>query len=270
MRIQIGDASIYYEVEGQGPPLLLVHGGGVDLETWEDMVPLLRGAFTVYRCDLRGFGRSATPEGGVVRAEHWIEDLRGFVTALSLDPVAVAGWALGGCLAAGLAGRHPELVSWIAMIGSPGPTRQPGMSGIRARENLIGAGASADEIVEETFEFTRSAFSPAALERDPQVADRLKLALKRNFRRNYAELMLAFADAITTSETLRKVRCPSLVVVGEHDVRTPVEMSVDIAKALEHAYLRVFRDCGHFYGYEQPQRTAEALIDFHRFATVRA
>jgi pimeloyl-ACP methyl ester carboxylesterase len=151
------------------------------------------------------------------------------------------------------------------MLGSPGPTRRPKMGGIQSREELVRAGATPDEIIERTFEYTRAAFSPAALARNPRAADSLKAALRRNFPANYSELVKAFSDAIPSLLELGQVRCPALIVVGEDDARTPPDMSVEIAKAIDGAYLKVLRECGHFYAYEQPEACARTIIEFDRF-----
>ena len=60
MQKQIGDLNVNYRIDGNGPPLVLVHGGGADLISWEEMVPGLAEHFTVYAYDLRGFDRTTS------------------------------------------------------------------------------------------------------------------------------------------------------------------------------------------------------------------
>src|SRR5438034_240133 len=61
---------------------------------------------------------------------------------------------------------------------------------------------------------------------------------------------------------LGEIRCPTLIVVGEHDARTPVAMSEDLNKAITTSFLKIVPNCGHFYSYEQPERVCEVMTTF--------
>jgi pimeloyl-ACP methyl ester carboxylesterase len=77
MRISVQDLEIEYEKSGERPPIILVHGGGLDLETWEDMVSDLDTIFTVYRFDMRGFGKAVRLSDKELSMSIWADDLRG-------------------------------------------------------------------------------------------------------------------------------------------------------------------------------------------------
>jgi pimeloyl-ACP methyl ester carboxylesterase len=265
MNVDAGGLSTHYEVDGSGPPIVLVHGGGIDLETWEDMVPLLTGRFTVYRYDLRGYGKTGCPPGHKVVGQDWVTDLRNLIDALGLQAPGIIGWAMGGCIGAMLAAQFPDSAGYIAMLGSPGPRERPKIEGIRARESMINSGASPREILAATFEFTRAAFSPAVLAENPQAADRLRAAMERNLPENYTDLVSAFAAATPKADTLERIRCPALILVGEHDARTPVQMSNEICKHIDRSFLKVLQNCGHFYPYEQPRICARYISEFAQF-----
>ena len=63
-------------------------------------------------------------------------------------------------------------------------------------------------------------------------------------------------------DRLGEIRCPTLIVVGEHDARTPVAMSEDLNKAIPTSFLKIVPNCGHFYSYEQPERVCEVMTTF--------
>lgn len=244
-------------------PLVLVHGGGLDGDAWEDLVPLLESRFTVYSVDLRGYGRSrVAADAPAIRVDDWIEDLRALLDADDLRRAGIIGWAMGGSIAARFAARYPERTSFIALLGMPGPLSPVNVSGIREREALVAQGVSAEEIVERTFDYTRASISPAVLARTSRPAERMRAALIRNVNSRYGELARAFAESVATVEILQQVRCPALVAVGEHDLRTPVAMAVEITRYLQHGYMKVLADCGHFYPYEQPQECARIITEF--------
>jgi len=89
------DMTLYYEVEGEGEPLILVHGLLGSAADWRRFVPLLAGAYRVIALDLRGHGRTNNPQGRL-RNHLLRDDLLGFMRALDLARAAVIGYSLGG------------------------------------------------------------------------------------------------------------------------------------------------------------------------------
>src|SRR5580704_5535567 len=68
-RLPVSGADLYFEIEGSGPPVVLVHGFSLDARMWDDQVPALRDIATVIRYDVRGFGRSSMPDADVLYAQ---------------------------------------------------------------------------------------------------------------------------------------------------------------------------------------------------------
>lgn len=254
---------LHCEVTGSGKPLVLVHGGGLDGGAWEDLVPLLKPRFTTFCIDLRGYGRSQpAADAPPVLADDWIEDLCALLDAYGLRRAGIIGWAMGGSIAARFAARYPSRASFIAMLGTPGPLTPVKVSGISERAALVAQGVPAEEIVDRTFEYTRASISPTVLAKTSRPAERMRAALIRNVNSRYGELTLAFAESVATVDVLQQVKCAALVAVGEHDLRTPVEMSVELCRYLDRGYMKVMADCGHFYPYEQPQECARIIAEF--------
>ncbi len=123
-------------------------------------------------------------------------------------------------------------------------------------------GATPEQIVAETFEFTKRAFSPFSLEHNPAAIEALRQEHLRNNPRNYLEMLEANEHRPAIGDRLGEIRCPTLIVVGEHDARTPVAMSEDLNKAIPTSFLKIVRNCGHFYSYEQPERVCEVMTTF--------
>lgn len=116
MQIEVNGISIHYETAGQGRPLLLLHGNGETHAIFDKAVPLLAERFTVYALDTRGHGQSSP-----VSEYHYAdmaEDVRCFLSALSLERPALYGFSDGGIVGLLLASAYPQLLSQLVVSGA--------------------------------------------------------------------------------------------------------------------------------------------------------
>ncbi|AKI99728.1 alpha/beta fold hydrolase [Archangium gephyra] len=106
-------ARLHYELQGDGFPVVLLHGGLLDLRLWDTQVGPLAQHFTTLRYDQRGFGRTVAPEGQPY-APH--EDLRALLDHFSMDRAHVVGLSFGGRVALDFALAFPERVSCLVLV----------------------------------------------------------------------------------------------------------------------------------------------------------
>jgi pimeloyl-ACP methyl ester carboxylesterase len=107
--IEVNGVDLYYESQGEGPPLVLVHGSWVDHTNWQETAALLADSYRVITYDRRGHSRSERPDGPTRRRENE-DDLAALIEALGCAPAHVAANSYGGLIALGLAARRPELL----------------------------------------------------------------------------------------------------------------------------------------------------------------
>ena len=263
MFTQVGECNVYYDVSGEGEPLILVHGTGADANSFEDMIPLLTKHFKVYAYDMRGFGRTIRPGEIPLSDDLWANDLSALMGKLEIKQAALAGWSLGGRVVMNFALRYPDMVSQLVLIGSasPLPTTTPmDRSGFEMRRRLAEEGASIEEIVEKTFEFSKSAYSPYSVQNKPDAVEKLRQTFLRNDPKSYADVIKA--TAADTGPKLGDIKSPTLIIVGDGDTRTPVEMSEGLNRAIPNSYMKIIENCGHFYPFEQPEETCRVMINF--------
>lgn len=133
-RHRVNRTTLYAEVRGSGPAVLLIHAGGEDAEEWRPIAERLTG-FTVVTYDRRGTlrsGRDDWPGGGSM--QH-ADDAAGLIEALGLGDVLVFGGSAGGIVALQLALRHPKLIR-RALVYEPGYFRQvPGGGDVQRPAN---------------------------------------------------------------------------------------------------------------------------------------
>ena len=111
---QINGAALWYEVSGEGEPLLLLHAGICDAGMWDEHVEPLSARFRVIRYDQRGFGRSDLTDGPF--AAH--DDARALLAYLSVDRPHVLGVSMGGTVALNLILAYPECVNALILVST--------------------------------------------------------------------------------------------------------------------------------------------------------
>ena len=264
---QIGDLNVHYNVHGEGYALVLLHGGGSRAQTFEEMVSLLAKSFRVYTYDLRGFGETRRPSELKLSYELWRQDLWRFLDAFGIEKVALGGWSLGAGVGLDFTINHPDRVSHLIIIGAASPRLEHSdRSGFQRRRELIEKGATPEQIVAETFGFTKKAFSPYSIEHNPHAVEALRQEHLSNNPQSYLEMLDANEHRPDIGGRLGEIRCPTLIIVGEHDGRTPVPMSEDLNKMIPNSLLKIIPNCGHFYSYEQPQIVSDTIVTFlHAF-----
>jgi pimeloyl-ACP methyl ester carboxylesterase len=263
---EIGDLNIHYEMAGDGPPMVLLHGGGSRAQCFEEMMPILSREFTVYAYDLRGAGETQRPPEPRISYEVWRADLSAFLDSFGIGEAILVGWSLGAGVVMDFAVHYPKRVSKLVLIGAVSPRLERAIdpSGFEKRRKLIESGATAKQIVAETFEFTKGAFSPNSIQHKPHAVEAIRHEHLRNDPKEYLETVRMINTPLTVGDRLGEIRCPSLIIVGEHDARTPFPNGADLNKAIPNSFLKVLENCGHFYGYEQLEVTSEVMLSFLR------
>lgn len=116
-RTRVNGVDLYYEIRGEGEPLVLVHGSWTDHHSWHAVLPHLTRAHRVLFYDRRGHSLSERPPGQGTRAQDE-DDLAALIEMLGA-PVHVAASSFGGSVALGLAARRPELLRSLAVHEPP-------------------------------------------------------------------------------------------------------------------------------------------------------
>jgi len=114
---QVGDIKLYYEVHGDGPPILLIPGLGADTRLFFSVVPLLATFHRVVVLDPRGGGRSDKPTGQY-SIEQMADDVAGLLGTLGVATADVVGYSMGGKIALQLAAGRPDLVDHLILCAT--------------------------------------------------------------------------------------------------------------------------------------------------------
>lgn len=207
---------------GEGPPILLVHGGAGSFANWNHQIRALSRTHRVFAPDLRGHGSSPWPGDSTV--EDFYRDLVGLVEALDLPPTfALAGHSFGGYLAARFAAEFPNRVACLALLNTAGELPQ-GLT-YRFLETFSG-GAS---LVRQYY--------PWMVNTGSEVATCL---MRRTLKQ------------WDCWEHYERIQAPTLVVLGAFDPLIPLRLGREMARRLPQARLEVLPSGGHVSMVEQP------------------
>jgi pimeloyl-ACP methyl ester carboxylesterase len=214
---------MYYEVSGEGPPLLAMSGGTQSLEMFSEDVEVLARSFTVLSPEQMGHGRTADDPDRPFDYHDMAESTYELLVHLGIESTLIYGFSDGGVLGLDLAINHPERVQRLAVSGTNFHVDGLGSS---LREWLQKAtGETWPEHLRESYE----RLSPEPGHWD-DVIERIKL-------------MWVSQPAYTT-DSLGHIATPTLIVSGDHDVVT-LEHTVALFRALPHAQLCVVPNEGH-------------------------
>jgi pimeloyl-ACP methyl ester carboxylesterase len=254
-RLALNGVALACDDEGQGPPVLLLHGLGVDRRSWRLQRAALVGAYRVVSVDLRGHGDSSRVAESYA-IPQLAADVAALIEALALPATHVVGLSLGGMVALQLAIDRPELVRSLVIINS-GPSVRPRTlreaAQLAARLVLtwtLGPAGLARPIARRLF--PAAGQEPLRRELEAQIAAQP--------RRSYRLLTHAIFTW-SVEDRLGRIRCPVLVVCGDRDY-TPVERKQEYVRRLRDARLVVIEDSGHATPLDQPEKLNDVLLQF--------
>lgn len=254
MSIEVGDAKLAVDVRGEGLPLLLVHGFPFDRTMWRHQLAAL-GRCKRIAPDLRGVGGAAAPADGYSMSRY-AEDLVAILDALGVREAAVCGLSMGGYVAFELLRRHPERVKALVLVDT-----RPEADTAEAKRARDEMAAVAER---EGPEGVLARLLPKLLARQTQseVAEQVREMARRWSLPGLTGALRALRDRPDSTDTLRQVRVPTLVLVGSEDQITPPETGRAMAALVSGAEFHVVAGAAHLAPLEQPLATSRTLADF--------
>ena len=247
------------EVDGEGVPVVLVHGLGGTSNSFQTLMGGLSG-FRVIRPDLPGSGRSRLPHQPLT-IELLHEALADAMRSLGATPAHLVGHSMGTIICQHMAAQVPELVLSLTLFG---PIHEPvdaARQRIRDRARTVreqGMSAVADAVATAGLSSSSKANNPVST-----------AFLRESHMRQDADGFAATCEALASAAAadLRLIRCPALLITGQEDaVATPTAAQV-MADKIKSAKLKVLDQCGHWPMIEKPVESARLLSDFLRSQT---
>jgi 3-oxoadipate enol-lactonase len=251
-------ARLAYEVTGDGPAVVLVHGFGLDMRMWDPQVAHLADRCLVVRYDCRGFGASG-PYDPAVGYTH-AADLIALLDHLDLGVAVLAGMSFGGRVVLQAALAAPARVAGLVLLDAvvdgvpwdPESAEALETTSRQAHDHGLLAGRAAW--------LSHPLFSPAS--KQPALADRLAGMVAAYPGQHWIGRDPHHPDVTRPIDELEQLAMPALVIVGEHDVPCFREMSAVLGRRIPSASYQVVLGAGHVAGLEQPRAVNDLLTAF--------
>jgi pimeloyl-ACP methyl ester carboxylesterase len=223
---------MYYEIYGQGEPLLIIHGNGGSINNFLYQIPEFSKTYKVILADSRAQGKSVDNSDSL-SYEMMTDDLNALLDSLHLDSCYVIGWSDGGINGLLLAIRHPGKVKKLAVTGA----------------NLWPDTTAVDAFV---YNWAMDYNRKLAMETQ---TDKIKNDRKLGH-------LLSYEPHITLAQ-LHTIKCPALIIGGDHDVILP-QHTMLIAQNIPNSYLWIIPNSGHSTPVFKKEQFNQVVNDFFK------
>jgi pimeloyl-ACP methyl ester carboxylesterase len=261
-KVKVNDINIYYEIHGEGFPLVMIHGFNANLDWWPPyLIDEVSKNFKTLFFDNRGAGRTDKPDIEY-SMKMMADDTVSLMDALNIERAHVLGISMGGYIAQELVLNYPEKVEKLVLCSTtcggakaiPIPPEamqivmrdREGLSQKEIIQNWIPILFSED-FIKNNSEFIENFIRRALIAPIPPYSSKRQLlgSARSNFARR-----------------LKKVNTPTLVLHGNKDIIFPPKNAEILAKLIPEAKTSIFENIGHLIFSETPEKVVKTLFDF--------
>jgi 3-oxoadipate enol-lactonase len=256
---EIGDAKLYYEVDGTGEPLLLIHGVRGSIRNWQYVRPLIRQHFQTILPELRGHGRSSELTE-VTKVDRFAKDFLHLLKSLKIKKCYIAGHSLGGFIAQQMALDAPECVKKLILIDAA-PVVDVEAAQVQIQIGQLVYGLSPEEAIEKLLEF--AFYDPEKVKETPGMMDLLLFDQHEGQRlansHGYAQ---GAAASFNIQDRVSEIKVPTLVIIGAQDETFPIKWGDYYKEKLSNVKVQIIDKTDHSIQLEQPEALVQAIVDF--------
>jgi pimeloyl-ACP methyl ester carboxylesterase len=243
--VNVNDIKVYYEIYGEGEPLLLLHGNSGSIENFTFQIPELSKHFKVIAVDSRAQGRTTDSDQEITYA-LMASDMAELIDKLKLGKVNIVGWSDGGNIGLELAFAHPEKVLKVVTFGA-NYTHENWMT----PPNSV-VMAPGDPLIQKSSELMQK-YSTSLIRLSP---DTLKIPIIKKKLENLIEKYPNF-----TPDMLKTIDVPFLIVAGDHDV-IRFDQTIALFTNLPQSQLFIVPHASHLAPAEYPELINSAVTRF--------
>lgn len=256
----INNVNLHFELQGDGSPLVLLHGLQGDMSNFDRMMPTLAERHRVLAFDQRGSGWSDKPAEPYTMALY-ADDTARLMDALGIERAHVLGMSMGGMIAQEFALRHAERLNGL-ILGCTTP------GGPKAAKLETGAREQTYEKVdlpaeERARRLAEAGLTQTFLRSNRRVLNELiEARRKRPLNVDALERRMAAIDAHDAFDRLGDIRAPTLIITGRPDSIINADNSQILAERIPNARFEVLEPAGHLFWMEKPHQTMDLVLAF--------
>lgn len=263
-KTQANGIELYYEIRGEGKPLVLISGLGYSLWQWHKMVPFLEDHFRVITFDNRGVGQSDKPAGQYT-AQMLAADTVGLLDALNIEKAIIMGHSMGGFIAQAIALDFPQRVDKLILCATNfgGPHHVP----VTPEAMRVLTDVTSDALTRFKNGLAIST-APGWAEKNPAIIEewvKWRVANPVEPAQYQSQLAIGLGllpEAAAFESKLPALKIPTLILFGEHDKVVPPANTDLLSKLIANSKVVIFPDAGHFFPIEIPEAASQTVIEF--------
>jgi 2-hydroxy-6-oxonona-2,4-dienedioate hydrolase len=260
---ELEDGKLYYEVAGDGEPLVLSHAGFVDSRMWDDQWNDFAQRYSVIRFDMRGFGKSGRAEGPVTRRN----DMYHLLKHLGIERTILLGCSMSGEIVLDFTLEHPEMVSTLIVVsavpsgfemrGEPPQLLMEMMAAVEQGDLALASELQNRIWIDGPFR-QPDQVDPGVRKRAAEM-NRIGLA-NDTFRKVDASPLNPLNPP--AAQRLNEVQVPTLIIAGGLDDPEILRAADVMEAAISRASKVIMPDCAHMLNMEQPEKFNQVVLDF--------
>jgi pimeloyl-ACP methyl ester carboxylesterase len=248
-----------YEVRGQGPPLILIHGGLLDRRMWDEQVPVFAESSRVVRYDVRGYGQSQKPK--VPYSD--VQDLSELLGFLGIQKASVLGLSLGSAIALDFTLQYPDMVETLLLAAPTVNGYKMTTAEMRQRWQALSSAVEANDRARLFDLWANDPMMPQAQEY-PAAHQRYRELLGEYSFVHYFSPGLQQPLVPGAAERLAEVQVPTLIIVGDRDSEVVSTVAELLAAGIATSRKVVVPGVRHMLNMEQPEEFNRIVLEFLR------
>jgi 3-oxoadipate enol-lactonase len=259
------DAEIFYDVQGTGPAVVLLHPFPAHHEFWLPAIPALESRYRLILPDLRGHGESEIGQGPAFMSKH-VADIARIMDAIGVGKAAFIVSSIGGYIVFEFLRRFHQRVSALALCDT-----KPQPDSSEARANRLQA---ADTVLEHGTEPFLQAILPKLLgattaSSRPDLVEGARRMMRRMSPEDIALVQKGMAERPDSVPDLKRINLPTLIIIGEEDTLSTAADGELMRQNIPGSRLKLIPKAGHYAPWERPESVAPLLRQFLDFVPLR-
>ena len=261
--IAIDGMEVHYRDEGYGQPIILIHGTGASLHTWDNWTEELKKTFRVIRLDLPAYGLTGPHPENKYTIPYYSDFLNKFVDSLKVNNFILAGNSLGGSIAWYYVTENEEKVVLLSLLNSGGFFSQDKGSPLVFK--LARAPFIKDILRYVTPRFfikntLKEVYHDKSKLTDKQIDTYRDLILREDNREAF--IYRSKNKSVDYTDRLNEIKIPTQILWGDNDAWIPVENAKLFAEKIPNVKVDIMKDTGHIPMEERPEESLKLFVDF--------
>ena len=261
--IEIDGMNVHYRDEGEGQAIVLLHGTGASLHTWDKWTNELKKTFRVIRLDLPAYGLTGPHPEKKYSLSDYSSFLNSFIETVDVDNFILSGNSLGGAIAWYYASEYPNKVELLSLLDPGGLYNKEKQSPLVFRLARAPGINKIIRYVTPRF-FIKNTLKEVYFDKtkltDKKIDTYRDLILRENNRESF--INRSNSEPVDHTSRLKLITSPTQIIWGNEDEWIPVENAKFFSKSIQNTRVDIMQETGHLPMEERPYESLELLLNF--------